>query len=156
MTPERPEAREPKDESSAPPDPWDEAAEEDRATAPGIPRLALVGGLVIGAVVAATLLMGAEDPESSPDAEPVRGAVCPYLRDASEQFEVGDVTAFAETVRIAAREAELTLERSGQLFGRPEEIALRLREVLADGDEGSARALIGEAKRACATLGRWG
>lgn len=156
MTPEQPEAREPKDESSPPLDPRDEAAEESRATAPGIPRLALVGGLVIGAVVAATLLMSAKNPEPAPDAAPVRGAVCPYLRDAFDQLVAGNTTAFAETVRIAAREAELTLERSDELFGLPEEIALRLREVLDDGGDGSARALIDEAKRACEDLGRWG
>lgn len=157
MTPERPGTLEPEHEPPVSPEPPDRASAGQAPSAPRLRRFALVGGLVIGAVVAATLLMSAEDPEPSPPAEPPeRGVVCPYLRDASEQLEAGSATGFAESVRIAAREAELTLERSGQLFGQPEEIALRLRVAVAEPDEVSAGALIDEAQRACASLGRWG
>lgn len=156
MTSERPEAREPNSHESSPPADPDEMAEETSATGPRVPRLALVGGLVIGAVVAASLLMGGEGPVPSPAEPPERGVVCPLLRAASEQLEAGNATGFAESVRVAAREAELTLERSGQLFGRPEEVALRLRALADDLDEESARVLMKEARRACIRLGRWG
>lgn len=159
MTPERPGTLEPGHEPPVSPEPPDRASAGQAPSAPRVRRLALVGGLVIGGVVAATLLMSAEGPKPSPRAEPPeRGVVCPYLQDAFEQLEDGDAAAFAESVRVAAREGELTLERSGQLFGRPERLALELRSLLVEGgalpaDE--AASLLGRAQETCSRLGRW-
>lgn len=153
--------------SHRPPDPaWERSAERplrrepvaaggDPGTTSGLRRLALVGGLAAGVAVAATLLIRGEGPGSSPQRQPERGVVCPLLKEAFDSFEARDGVAFAASVRLAAREAELTLERSGQIFGRPEEVALRLRSVLDRGDQGSVGPLLEEAQRVCESLGRW-
>lgn len=119
----------------------------------------MVGGLVVAAVVVAVLLMGSDEPDSAPatDAGPEQGVACPFLRDALDEFEAGNEASFVEAVRVAAREAELTLARSGQAFGRPEELALRLGVAVEDGaDRSRTRSLLSEGESMCTALGRWG
>jgi hypothetical protein len=114
----------------------------------------LVGGVVVAAVVVAILLVDSDDPAPAPRGEtgPEQGIACPFLQAAFDEFEAGNEAAFAAAVKIAAREAELTLERSGQVFGRPEELALELRAELARSqsqfNNGISR-LVAEAEGAC-------
>lgn len=109
--------------------------------------------MVSAAVAAALLALVRSSPPSQPS-EPERGTVCPYLRQAFDRLEAGDEAGFKQAVAVAAREAEQTLQKSGELFGRPEELALRLRAALAHPEEGSPRALVAAARRACDQLGR--
>lgn len=120
-------------------------------------RIAVVGGLVVAAVVIAVLLMDSADPERAPEGEtgPEQGVACPFLRDAFDEFEGGNDAAFQEAVRVAAREAELTLERSGEVFGRPEELALELRSQVERGAGLGDRRLssvLAQAESSCAEL----
>jgi len=94
-------------------------------------RIAIGSGLLVGIVVAAFLLLRVDNPEHSIAEGPKRGVACPYLRDAIGQLQAGHEMAFVEAVRAAAHEAEMSLERSGELFGRPEELALKLRAEIA-------------------------
>jgi hypothetical protein len=120
-------------------------------------RIALVGGLVVAAVVVAVPLMDSDDPDpaATGDTGPEQGVACPFLREAFEAFEAGDDAAFVEAVRVAARESELTLERSGQVFGDPEDLALRIRAAVEDGGRSGLESLLAEGESLCTALGRW-
>lgn len=122
-------------------------------------RIAIVGSLVVAAVVVAILVFDSDDLErdTTDETGPEQGVACPFLREAFDEFEVGNDAAFAEAVRVAAREAEFTLERSGQTFGGPEELALELRAALANRRTSAARIResLSHAEEACSQLGRW-
>lgn len=75
------------------------------------------------------------DRGSSPGVPPQRGVACAEMQRAVAARASGDDVAFEQAVREAARLAERTLDVSGQIFGRPERLALELRYALGDGDE---------------------
>lgn len=155
MTSRPPDAGSSKDEPTVaePPPEQDEGSPTSAAR-----RIAVVGGLVVAVVVVAVLVMDSSDRKPAPavEAGPEQGVVCPFLREAFDEFEGGNETAFAETVRVAARESELTLERSGQVFGDPEDLALRLGVAVDDGANRSrVLSLLAEGESACKQLGLW-
>lgn len=154
MTVGRPEARDP---DHVPP-----ASPEGTADGPPpkarVRSLALGAGVLVGGVAVAVLLLRGDGSDLSPATKPERGIVCPHLQEAAEEVEAGNETAFVEAVKIAAREAELVLERSGQLFGRPEELALDLRAVVAEVGEfriNKVERPLAQAQESCHRLGRW-
>lgn len=158
MTAEPPEVGPAKDKPSAAERPPE--TEEGGSSASRARRIAVIGGIVVGAVVVAILLMNSDDnnPALGDGAGPEQGVACPFLQDAFEEFEAGNDAAFAEAVRVAAREAELTLERSGQVFGRPEALALELRALMsgpADAPTERSRELLVQVEQACMTLDLW-
>jgi hypothetical protein len=131
--------------------------DDDRSWVPKARSIALIGAIV-GALVIGVILTASEDVGSpaSPEPESERGVACPFLRFALEAFDAGDDTGFANSVRVAARQAELTLERSGQVFGRPEEIALQLRSLVErEPASQTMRDLLLRAKAYCTDLQLW-
>lgn len=121
-------------------------------------QIGFVAGLLTAAAVAFFLWISGNDPDSSPTAAPKKGLACPQLREAFEQSEAGNEDAVRRSVRAAARAGERALDRSGQAFGRPEEIALELEYVLAEGGDRASRDVarfMDEAEMACKRLGRW-
>jgi hypothetical protein len=118
----------------------------------------IVGLLVAGAV--AVYLWTSDGGSDRPaTARPQRGVACPHLREAFEQREAGNEVALRRSVGAAARASEEALNRSGQVFGRPEEIAIELQYVLAE-DSNRARKDVAmyfaKAQTACEQLERWG
>lgn len=90
--------------------------------------LAILIGLIAAVGVAWFLWPRGEDAAAPRTTlpPPEEGVACVHLRDARERFEAGDMEAFLQAVRVAGDAAEGALDQSGQAFGRPEEIALRL------------------------------
>jgi len=83
---------------------------------------------------------------------------CPALREAFEQNQAGNDAAFRRAVDAAARAGEQALDRSGQVFGRSEEIALELRYALTEGPDRARKdgtLYLEQARKACEQLGRW-
>jgi hypothetical protein len=93
-------------------------------------------------------------PKSSErDAAVERGVACPALLEAARASRSGGRRA----AERAAAASELALERSGEVFGRPERAALELR-ALYDRRQPAARdvsRILAVARRACLRLGRW-
>jgi hypothetical protein len=125
-----------------------------------LPRIALIAGLVAAAAVGGYLWLSGGGGGSSPPATaaPKRGVACPQLREAFEQNQNGNEPGLRRSVTAAARAGEQALDRSGQVFGRPEEIALELQYVLTgerDRPRKEVAMYLGQARRACERLGRW-
>jgi hypothetical protein len=90
---------------------------------------AIVAALVVAVGVSAFLFVS--DPETPAQQQqqpttPAKGLACPYLFRAVEALEQGDQTEYEREIDRAAIAAENTLQKSGQVFGKPEEIALEL------------------------------
>jgi hypothetical protein len=117
----------------------------------------LIGLGVISAVVGYLVLSGdgSQQPAAAPT--PKRGVACPHLRKAYEQRLGGNEDAASTSVRAAARAGEAALDKSGQAFGRPEEIALELEYAISNGHAPATdvSTLLEHARDACRRLGRW-
>jgi hypothetical protein len=88
----------------------------------------------------------------------VRGVACVQLRQAFDQSQSGNDEALRRSVAAAAHAAEESLNRSGQVFGPPEKIALNLEYALADQSSKAredAKKYLVQAREACERLGRW-
>lgn len=116
------------------------------------PVVIAVVAIVIAGAVAGTLLFNQE--ESQPKergAAPVRGPACPYLQQAADAYNSGDDAAFEGAIAQAKDVAEKALQTSGQVFGKPERLALELKL----GAHPDVPALLAEASSACSRLGQW-
>jgi hypothetical protein len=119
--------------------------------------IALLAGLLVAVAVAVYLWTSDGGSDRAATAAPERGVACPALHNAFEQRQAGNEAAFRRSVDEAARAGEQALDRSGQVFGEPEEIAITLQYALAEeagGDQ--AGSYLAQAQKACERLGRWG
>jgi hypothetical protein len=121
-----------------------------------------IGLLVILAAVLSLLLrpesLHERDSETPAMAQgPTQGVACVELAQAMERRARGDVDAFARAVRAASRRAQSVLDTSGQLFGRPERIALQLDAMVERLGPGHARLSrpLEQARKVCMRLGAW-
>jgi hypothetical protein len=88
---------------------------------------AIVAALVVAVGVSAFLFVSdPETPAQQQPTKPAKGLACPDLLRALEAFEQGDQAEYEREIDRAAKAAENTLQNSGQVFGKPEEIALEL------------------------------
>jgi hypothetical protein len=131
---------------------------EDRTSPPVRPWVGpLLAGLVVAGAIASLLWVMDEKPSRAvPPPSPKRGVACPDLHRARFHHRSGNEMALREAVDTAARVGELALERSGQIFGRPEEIALELQSVLSRGGgrtNDQVADLLAESQTACALAG---
>jgi hypothetical protein len=110
----------------------------------------VVGVLAVAGGIAAFLFLSSEPDPRDGRTVAVKGLACSYLRRAAEAFEKGDRDAFDQAIARAAEVAEDTLQKSGQVFGEPERIALELELGQIDDPE---RLLIG-AQDICSELER--
>jgi hypothetical protein len=112
-----------------------------------------VAGALIAIGIAAASLLGADEtrPGVTRPAPAQRGLACPALVEAAAAFDEGDLPAFRNAVREAARLAVRTLDTSGQLFGKPERAALDLRGTFQheDSGEGLVGSVLEEGIAAC-------
>jgi len=120
--------------------------------------ITLVAGLLLAGAVAVYLWTSDGGSDRPATAAPERGVACPALREAFEQNQAGNDAAFRRAVDAAARAGEQALDRSGQVFGRPEEISVELQYLLTEESDtrrtGAARYLT-QAQEACDRLGQW-
>lgn len=119
-------------------DPEDGTSRPSRDRSPSVLITAIVAIVVAAAIAGWALTRGEEDVADrgrSPGVPPQRGIACVEMQRAVAARASGDDVAFEQAVREAARLAERTLDVSGQIFGRPERLALELRYALGDGDE---------------------
>jgi hypothetical protein len=115
--------------------------------------MAIVMGIVV--VVAAfgwALYVTAGSDSKSEELAPERGVACVHLLDAAHAYDDGDQAAFDDAIKRGARVAEDTLQRSGQLFGEPERIALEL-DLASNKDAAHVERLLELALRDCQGLG---
>jgi hypothetical protein len=115
----------------------------------------VTGALIAIGIAAAALLGDGQSRQGMIRSEPAqRGLACPALTEAAAAFDDGDLPAFRNAVREAARIAEQTLDTSGQLFGKPERAALDLRGTFQheDSGEGLVGAALEEGIAACGDL----
>lgn len=119
----------------------------------------LIAGLLVAfvavAAVAGQLLNRRPDELTAP---PVRGEACPYLSAAFKARRSGDDVAFRDSVSDAARVAKASLNRSGELFGTPEKLAIELGFALSGDQTPIGKSIDGRLHRAaeaCSKLGRW-
>jgi hypothetical protein len=120
--------------------------------------IALVAGLLLAGGVAVYLWTSDEGSDRPATAAPERGVACPGLREAFDQNQAGNDAAFRRAVDAAARAGVQALDRSGQVFGRPEEIALELQYALTEGPDRARKdgtLYLEQAGKACEQLGRW-
>ena len=121
-------------------------------------KLVLVAGLVTLLVVVGSLV--APSGKSSERVRPrvERGVACPHLRTAARNQQAGDDRGFRRSVFAAAAAGERSLERDGQVFGAPEEIAIELRYIVSEGtprEQAEIGGYLEQARAACVRLGRW-
>jgi hypothetical protein len=119
----------------------------------------LIAGLLVAfiaaAAVAGQLLNRPPDELTGP---PERGESCPFLSAAFKARLSGDEVAFRDSVSEAARVAKASLNRSGELFGTPEKLAVELSFALSGDQIPIAKSIDGRLDRAaesCSNLGRW-
>ena len=125
---------------------------------PGRARWVIVGLLVALVVVAAFVGQLLNRGPGERTVALVRGVACSYLSAAFEARRSGDDQAFRDSVKAAARVAEESLDRSGQLFGTPEKLAIELGFALSRAQARGGRYIDGHLDRAaeaCSQLGRW-
>jgi hypothetical protein len=117
----------------------------------------LVGLGMIGIVVGYLAFSDRESDQPSVGDGAQEGVACPHLRDAYDRRLEGKETAVRGAVEAAARAGEAALDRSGQVFGRPEEIALQLEYAITEGNRAATNVsrLLENARDACIRLGQW-
>lgn len=122
-----------------------------------VSTIALLAGLLVVGAVAVYLWTSDGGSHRPPTAAPERGVACPALRRAFEQSKAGNSAAFREWVDEAAQAGVASLNRSGQVFGRPEEIALELEYAIGAGNAPATEVstLLESGRNACMRLGRW-
>jgi hypothetical protein len=100
---------------------------------------------------------GGESDRHATTTQPERGVACPYLRQADQHTLDENIRALRRSIAAAARAGEAALDRSGQVFGRPEEIAIELDYSLAQ-SRGKVTAkisdLLADARTACRQVNR--
>lgn len=117
--------------------------------------IAVVGVLLVaGGIAVFQFLSSDTDTDPNPDsanevAASEEGLACPHLQQAAEAYERGDTAAFDREISRAAEVAENTLERSGQVFGEAERIAMELDL----GPEREVRSLLDRVSGACSQDG---
>jgi hypothetical protein len=113
-------------------------------------------GVLIAGGIGAFLWLTKGDAPSTPASRPEEGVACADLRAASDHYQAGNDAQFEEAVNRAARVGELALDRSGQVFGRPEKIALELLFAVTENPRESpfqVRRLLAEVSEACKRAG---
>jgi hypothetical protein len=163
VEPDRPTAQEPDS-----PTPQEEERDEPgrgagskapwrRFAARSVPWLVTV--VILGAALVQLLSVDASAPKRfAAPSPPARGVACPGLQQAEQQLEAGNDAGFVTTVRTAARAGEAALQRSGEIFGRPERLALDLASMLEGGTpphDPDVDRLMTEIRAACRELDRW-
>jgi hypothetical protein len=121
--------------------------------------IAFIVGLLVAGAVAVYLWTSDGGSDRPTAASPQRGVACPHLREAFEHSEAGNEVSARRSVDAAARAGEEALNRSGQVFGRPEEIAIELQYVLAEDSKRARKDVaryFAQAQTACEQLERWG
>jgi hypothetical protein len=111
------------------------------------------GMLAVGYVVFAQL---SGPPAPSPPPPPQRGLACPYIEAATKALANGDELVFHQDVDQGAAVANETLNRSGEIFGEPEDLAIELQYVVKTQGISSPKVgeLLDKARSACAQLGK--
>lgn len=119
-------------------------------------KISIGAGLLAVIGLASLLLTFDGNPRDSGTELITRGVACPHLAEANRVHKEGDEIAFAESVAEAADAAEEALDTSGQVFGRPEQVAIELRHALEQDAVGSVvERWLEEGKEFCTQLRRW-
>jgi hypothetical protein len=88
--------------------------------------VAVVGVLAVAGGIGAFLFLNQNSGSKPDQVATMRGLACPSLQQASDAYSRGDQVAYNQAISQAAHIAEDTLQTSGQVFGKPERIALEL------------------------------
>jgi hypothetical protein len=86
--------------------------------------LTLVGVLAVAGGIGMFLFLTHGSNSKPEQVTPARGLACPYLQQASDAYDRGDRVTYNRAVKQAAKVAEETLQKSGEVFGTPERLAL--------------------------------
>jgi hypothetical protein len=113
---------------------------------------AALGVLAVAGGVAAFLFLSSDSDRPTDQASPAQGLACPHLRAAAEAYEQGDSASFDRSIAQAAEVAEATSQKSGQVFGEPERIALEL-ELSPNQSSARIERLLELALQGCHDLG---
>jgi hypothetical protein len=93
----------------------------------GWKSIAVIAGVaVIAGAIGLSLYLTQRSNSMNESATPERGLACPYLRRAAEARAQGDLVTYDKAINQAREVAEHVLQRSGEVFGEPERIALQL------------------------------
>jgi hypothetical protein len=121
--------------------------------------IAVLVGLTAIAAIAGYLALSDGDSDKARRAAsaPTQGIACPYLRQAYEASLQRDERTLRTSVETAAKAGESALDTSGQIFGRPEEVAIELEYAISMNDDAFAVAttLFDDARTACNRIGKW-
>jgi hypothetical protein len=86
----------------------------------------IVGVLTVAGGVGVFLYVTHGSDSKQEHVTPALGLTCPSLQQAADAYDRGDRAAYNQAIDQAARVAEDTLQKSGEVFGEPERIALEL------------------------------
>jgi hypothetical protein len=109
---------------------------------------AVVAALAIAGIVGLSLFHAQGSHRQQEHSALARGLACPHLLAAADAYARGDRIAFDQEIAQAAKGAEETLQKSGQLFGKPERIALQLHLAPAE-SPARVKAMLQLATREC-------
>lgn len=119
----------------------------------------LAGAVITGLVLANLFSVDTRGPSpSATRSPPVRGIACPDLQQAAAELEAGNDSEFVRVVDAAVRTGLAALQRSGEIFGRPEKLAVDLASIVQAGAPARARGLdriMSQIRAACSKLDRW-
>lgn len=115
------------------------------------PIVVSIAVLALAAGVAGALFLSQTSKPPRKRAAPAQGLACPFLHQAADAYDSGDLAAFQHAASQAAEVAQGTLQTSGQAFGAPERVALEL----SSGSTGRAPQLLSRAVDVCSQLGLW-
>jgi hypothetical protein len=111
----------------------------------------VIGVVAVAAGLGVFLFLNQNSDSKPEQAAPVRGLACPYLHHAADAYNRGDRVAYNQAIDQAAHVGEDTLQKSGEVFGEPEHIAL---EISLSHVRGIPK-LLSRAEVACSKLNRW-
>ena len=122
-----------------------------------------VAGSVVAAVAIAAVLAFVSEPEkvlppaAPPKPEVVRGSACPSLLEAADALQQRDYVTFVEAIRSARAAALQSLNEGGVIFGKPEEMAVKLSadplEVpLSNKEHDEVESVLATAQESCGDL----
>jgi hypothetical protein len=111
----------------------------------------IVGVLAVAGGIGVFLFLTQQSEPKPEHVSPALGLTCPSLQQAADAFDRGDRVTYSQAVDQAANVAEDTLQKSGEVFGQPERIALELRL----GPQERIPELLGQAEKLCSRLGQW-